>query len=344
VGFCDDQGHVALGRETCERRGCPKDWADWVRNAAESVVERVAAFRTAQDGAGKRAAHVVVSPPQDRTWSARELWDARSEAYRAAEAAGVRGGAVITHPYRTTDRADMLYETATEAGDWDRGKWSFLRDLAGDAWGGMREYVEPAPHYHMIAPVGDVQPSAAPEGWVVKRVRTFGRWDYRDVEAYRDLFGAALYTLSHAAVQQGRSTVTYFGEIHPAAFDPTEELTAGKWDRIQQLVGVAPDTSGGVGAGGSDVDELEPCDRDGCDGTIRPLDELREYLANPPAGWDRRAEYRAKAVQVWVLEEGDRPPPSVRGDELRVREWLEETGRLYHGSLTAGTEQVTLGE
>jgi hypothetical protein len=313
-----------------------------VRNASESIVERVAAFRTAESGAGKRAAHVVVSPPQDRDWSARELWEARSDAYEAAEAAGVRGGAVVTHPYRTNDRADLLYDTATERGSWDRGKWSFLRDLAGDTWGGMREYVEPAPHYHMIAAVGDVRPSEAPDGWVVERVRTFGRWDYRDVEAYRDLFGTALYTLSHAAVQQGRSTVTYFGEIHPAAFDPTEELTAAKYDRIQRLVGVAPDTSGGVGAGGTNVDEPEPCDRDGCEGTIRPLDELREYLANPPEGWDRRAEYRLKAVQVWVLEEGDRPPPSDRAREGRVRKWLDDRGRLYHGTAADRSEQVSL--
>ena len=341
TGFCE-RGHVTLGEPSCLTRDCPKDWHNWLRRAAESIVGRVGAYRTAATGADKRAAHVVVSPPQDLEWSARDVWDARSEAYDVAQAAGVQGGAMVTHPYRTNERADMLYEAATEQGEVTGGKWAFLRDLAGESWSNMRRYVEPAPHFHIVGPVGDVDPSAAPEGWVVERVRTFDRWDYRDPEAYRDMFGAAAYVLSHGAAQQGRATTTYFGEVHPASFNPEQELPSHKRERIDRWVSVAPDTEGGAGLVDGDDGTPEECPHDGCEAAVRPLSELRAFLREQQAALPRPAQRRLVALLKWSVEQSDRPPPRVRSDRRQVQTWLDKKGRMYLGLLGDGTEQGRL--
>jgi len=130
VGFCEE-GHTLLGRSSCGTRYCPDHWRDWIEDAVVNLVARLGAYREAQDGWGKRMCHVVASPPQDRRYSVQQMWDARSDAYDALEAAGVRGGASITHPYRTTPEADRLYQQSEESEE-GVGKWRFFRDLAGD--------------------------------------------------------------------------------------------------------------------------------------------------------------------------------------------------------------------
>lgn len=340
VGFCEE-GHTILGRSSCGTRSCPDHWRDWAADATAAAVYRAAAFREAAEGAGKRLSHVVVSPPQDRRYTEERLYAARSAAYEAAEAAGVRGGICVTHPYRTTEAADWLFEEAVERGDVEEGvgKWRFLREHV-DGWEELiEEYAEPSPHYHMLAAGADIDGSAAPEGWVVERVRSFDRFHKFDTEAYRDMARTAYYTLTHGAVSKGRATVTYFGEMHPSAFDPSEELTVAALDKIQREA---------VKVGGpGDREETGPseCPREGCGADVIEMVYLREYLESEE--FRRRVKGRIGGQSRWLRLRGllawsegrtDNPPPSARSSEGRMLDWLEERGR----SLTPEPSQVSL--
>jgi len=334
VGFCD-HGHVVLGRSSCGTRYCPDHWRDWIQDAVASAVARLAAYRQAAEGADKRLVHAVASPPQDRRYSARGVWATRSDAYDAFEAAGVRGGTVVTHPYRTNDRGDALFETAKEAGALEdgTGRWRFLRD-ATDGWDELGEYIEASPHYHALAPSTDIDGSAAPDGWVVERIRTFDRFHLYDAEAYEDMAATMYYVLTHGGVQDGRQLTTYFGDVHPAAFDPEEALTATEWDRIQteaaRAVGAAPEEGEGDGDGGP-----EECPEEDCEAVVRDLLYLEEQLADAewvasvrerPGGGERLAVLRG-ALAYW-RDLTDRPPPRARGDAEAFRTWLKRRGQV----------------
>lgn len=338
VGFCE-HGHVLLGRSSCGTRYCPDHWGDWAAQATASVVGRCAAYREAADGAGKRLSHVVVSPPQDRRYSEASLYSTRSEAYAIAEAAGVRGGVCVTHPYRTTEQADWLYQETTERGDVpaDYGKWRFLREHVDD-WEEAGPLIEASPHYHMLGAAEDIDPSDVPDGWVVERVRSFSRFHRWDTEAYRDMARTAYYTLTHGAVTQGRATVTYFGEVHPSRFDPSEELTAAALDRVER-------EAEAVGGPEREAVIEEGCPRDGCEAEVVDLLYLREFLSDPeavrnvrgrPGGYTRWL--RLRGLLAYTEGRTDNPPPVVRGSDGRLLDWLEERGR----TLTPEASQVSL--
>ena len=334
VGFCD-HGHVVLGRSSCGTRYCPDHWRDWLEDAVVNMVAQLAAYRYAQPmGSEKRLSHVVASPPQDRRYSARQMWETRREAYDALEAAGVRGGVTVTHPYRTNERGDNLYGTAKENGDLEEGtgKWRFLRETT-DGFEDLSRYITAEPHYHALAAGEDIDGSAAPDGWVVENIRSFEAFHPRDSKAYEDMVATAYYVLTHGASQEGRSTTTYFGEVH--SFTPSEELTATMWDRIQWEAEKAvkeeePEESGeGVSAG------PETCPVDGCDAPVHDVFYLRDYLddddwlASVRAARDGRERVQQlRGLLYWWIEGGDRPPPSARTSEPRLREWLEDKGDL----------------
>lgn len=336
VGFCE-AGHTVLGRSSCGTRYCPDHWRDWVEQATVAMVARLAAYRQAQPmGPEMRLSHVVASPPQDRDYSVRELWETRSDAYDALEAAGVRGGAVVTHPYRTNDRGDELYRTAKEAGDLEEGtgKWRFLREVT-EGPEDMSRYVEASPHYHTLAAGEDIDGAAAPEGWVVERVRSFDTFHPRDTDAYRDMAAAAYYVLTHGGVQEGRATRTTFGEIH--SFDPEEELTAAMWDRIQTEAETAVKSSrkesGGAGSG---HEEERTCPHEECSEAVHALEELPERMDSDEwrAGLASDRLARLRGTLVYYEGRADRPPPSVVVSEARFREWLEDLGKTHTPSPT----------
>jgi len=328
VGFCD-HGHVALGRSSCDTRYCPDHWRGWVRDGTEGAVARLAAFREAAEGWGKRLVHVVASPDVDRV-STERFWSLRSDAQDAVRAAGARGGYCIAHPYRTSDTADRLFEAAVRHGEWEEewGRWSFLRDWAGGDWEDWEPLIEAGPHYHFLAAVEDFDPDAIPEGWVVKNVRSFSRFEKRDLESYEDMARAAWYLRTHGAAEAHRQTATWFGEMHPAAFDPEEELGAVEWHFIQEraaeAVGLPPEET-------KEGEEEQRCEVEDCEAVVHPIEELGAYLAD--TSWVRsippKRRHRLRAVEIWVFEETVIPPPAVRSSEPRTREWLLETGRMY---------------
>jgi len=336
VGFCE-HGHTVLGRSSCGTRYCPDHWREWCEEAVISMVARLGAYREAQDmGPERRLSHVVASPPQDRRYSVGGLWDSRTDAYGAFEAAGVPGAAVVTHPYRTNDRGDELYQTARDHGELEdgTGKWAFLRE-ASEGFEDLTRYIEASPHYHALAPGQDIDGSDAPDGWVVERVRSFKTWHYRDTEAYRDMVATAYYVLTHGAVQDGRATTTYFGEVHPNSFKPEEELTAAKWDRIQHEAERAvretreeyEQEEAGRSAG------PDECPREECEAPVYDVAHLPEYLDDEE--WvssvrcrtnGRRRLARLRGVFIWWDGRSDRPPPSAAISKERLREWLYNLG------------------
>ena len=337
VGFCE-HGHTVLGQSSCGTRYCPDHWRDWLEDAVISMVARMAAYRQAVEGAEKRVSHVVASPPQDRRYTAREMWKARKDSYGVLHDAGVRGGPVITHPYRTSDRGDQLYATAQESGEVeeDTGKWAFLRDLADD-WDKMSRYIEAAPHYHVpIAPAKDVQPEGSGD-WVIKRIRTMRAFHLRDTESYRDMVASAYYVLTHGATQEGKQTTTWFGDVHPASFNPEEALTAAEWSRIEMEAEKAvkedpgaEEDERGVSAG------PDECPTEECEAAVRDLLYLPEYLADEEwveegqRGRDGRERLaRLRGAYAWWENRTDRPPPHVQMDEERMRNWLEDRGEAF---------------
>jgi hypothetical protein len=332
VGFCED-GHVALGRSSCDTRYCPDHYLGWVRDGTVGAVERLAAFRHAAEGWGKRLLHVVASPEVDRV-SADRFWSLRSDAQEAVRDAGVRGGYCIAHPYRTSEAAEELFRTAVQEGDLDPdvGRWTFLRRLAGGNWDRWESLVEAGPHYHFLAACEDFDPEAVPDGWVVKNVRSFSRFDRHNAESFEDMARAAWYLRTHGAAEDFRQTATWFGEMHPASFDPGEELTAAAWDGIQrqaaEAVGVPIEEMRDVEAG-EDAERM--CEVEDCEAVLRDIEDLRTFTSD--ASWmrslppDRRN--RLRAAEIWLFEETVTPPPSVRSSEEQLREWLLETGRMY---------------
>jgi hypothetical protein len=251
------------------------------------------------------------------------------------QAAGARGGYCIAHPYRTSDAAERLFRTAIQEGDLDErtGRWTFLRRLAGGDWDRWQSFIKPGPHYHFLAACEDLDPDAVPDGWVVENVRSFSRFEKRDMESYEDMARAAWYLRTHGAAEEHRQTATWFGEMHPASFDPEEELGATEWhfiqDRAAEAVGVPLEDMRDpqVEMDGSE----QICDVEDCEAVLHGIEDLHTFTSD--VAWMRslppKRRHRIRAVEIWMFEETIIPPPSVRSSEERTQEWLLETGRQY---------------
>jgi hypothetical protein len=296
--------------------------------------------------------HAVASPPQERRYSADRLYKTRSESYEAFEAAGVRGGVTVTHPYRTNERGESLFATAAKEGDLEEGtgRWRFLRNVTDD-WDDLSRYIEASPHYHSLAAAEDVNGGAAPDGWVVKNIRSLANFHIHDTESYRDMVASFYYILTHGAVQRGRQMTTYFGEVHPASFDPEEELTATEWSRIQMeteraVKGVEEEGDGEGSAG------PEECPHEECEAVVRDLVYLDEYL-NDEEWCEKVREFVDGGERLAILRGTrafwsgltDRPPPSARSSEDRFRDWLKRRGQIRapeSGGRSGHTQQIGL--
>lgn len=346
VGFCE-HGHVLLGRSSCGCRYCRDHWRDWDENAVKPILRRLAAYRQAAEGWGRRLVHVVASPPQDRRYSVREFWSTRSDSYEVFEAAGVRGGVCAAHPYRTADAGDELYRTAIQQGDIDAdyGRWRFLREIS-EGWDDLTHYIEAAPHYHALAPAEDVRGDRAPSGWVVDNMGSLSRFEIDDPECYEEMAARAYYILSHAADQRGRQCTTYFGELHPSTFDPEEELTDEELATIDEMIAATVGVDDGDGSGHGP----EECPTEGCEAPVLDLMYLDEYLDDEEwvaqvrdrvDGGDRLATLRGTNLYIRGLT--DRPPPSAQTDSEALKRWLKDRGARTSGrsNRSPSTQQST---
>lgn len=351
VGFCED-GHVHLGQSSCQTRFCPSHWRDWTERAVVKIVERLAAYRQVQPmGSQKRLSHVVVSPPQDDRYSARAMYKTRTDAYDALRDAGVRGGSIVTHPFRVNEDGKHLCRTLRQQGEFEEntGDWRILREVT-DGFDELEEYITAEPHYHCLAAAEDIDSAAAPDDWIVERIRTFSAFHPRDSEAYEDMARTAYYLLTHGAVGSylnGDSelvtgtTTTYFGEVHPNAFNPSEELTTALWDRIQReaeaAVGVSVEDEKDGDGGQAE------CPRDDCEALLRPLEDLDSYLSDVRQyeGWFRSLDFEQQC-EIWGLWTwlGDTPPPG-RATEPPGEEDGEKRHDLPPGGLDRTPDKPT---
>ncbi|MFC7078295.1 hypothetical protein, partial [Haloarcula halophila] len=227
--------------------------------------------------------------------------------------------------------------------DEDTGRWEFLRELSED-WADLTRYIEASPHYHTLGAAPDVQPDDAPDGWVVERIRSMEPFYYDKPESYESMVAPAYYVLTHSAVEDGKHSLTYFGDVHPASFNPEEELTAAVWSRIQmeaeKAVRGATEDAEDDGSGGP-----AECPEEDCAAAVVDVYYLREYLDDEEwassvraAGRGRERWLRLKGLLLWWDEGGDRPPPSVQASEEKMKNWLEVQGE----SVTPRARQVSL--
>jgi hypothetical protein len=195
----------------------------------------------------------------------------------------------------------------------------------------MDRYIEAAPHYHALAPAEDVRGDHAPEGWVVDNMGSLSRWDIDDEECYEEMASRAYYILSHGAEQPDKQMTTYFGEVHPASFDPEEELTTAELMKIEEMVEevVGIDDGATIGSGEKEC----PCED--CEAAVIDLIYLDDYLDDDEwvssvrdlvDGGERLAKLRGTHAYIQGLT--DRPPPSAQTDSEGLQRWLKRQGAL----------------
>lgn len=349
AGFCEG-GHIQVGaRSPCTNRGCPHHWPRWRREAARSMVERLAAARyLAGEGAERRLVHLVTSPPQDKRWTTTLFWEQRKVAYEKAEEAGARGAYCIPHAYRPSDAGNELWAdlggpAKALAGTVERGKWREFREAAGDDWAAMKPLIEVAPHFHQPALARDIDGETAKEieaatGWTVGNIRSLAPFyvDESEVppmavlddsgrivrsktevarQGYESMARLAFYILEHGSVQPEtgdlprRNTVTSWGEVNTV--NP-EDLPPEVWAEIQRRVDEAlPGRSREEGEEGEGV---RRCQRDGCEEPVRPISELVDRMADPDHTWweglDFDQQCECLGAAQWMSH---KPPPGIAG-------------------------------
>jgi len=324
-GVCE-AGHIQLARSSCELRRCPDHWREWDTRGTESAVARLAAYREAQSHAwDKRMVHVVLSPEWGERVTERRLWQRRSEAQQIAKDVGMRGGYMVVHPYRLTSELDELYRTAKDHGlPGDYKKWRFARELTGGRWDHLKRYLSVHPHYHVIGPARDVDVSGV-DGWVVKKLSTLPRHELRDPEAYEATARVAWYQRSHAAHQAGRHSASWFGEVHPASFDPEAEL-ADRWAVVLDMANHAVEPPG--------ADDEAVCGCEDCEAPVFEMYELASRMAT--LEWwstlDGTIKNQLLGLKLYWVDGMAVPPPDVAVDSERLLAWFERKGwEVAHG-------------
>ena len=315
--FCKTCGKPHMGPQKCEHRECRDCWRKWRLERAGAATERLAGARRAAEGAGKRLVHVVASPPNPtdaatpRSERVRTLTDwekAKKRAYALAKEHGVRGGLLIPHGWRVREEAKQLYRELKGAGEiGDMGIWAWVRDRPED-WRTLTYW---SPHFHILGLARDVEASTPEEddGWIVKRVDSFPRFNLTDKETYRPMFRATAYLLSHAGIEpdEGKQAVRWFGSLSPGrhGISLDEELADWEQSAIERNV----EDLGVPGA----AEEAATCNEEGCEGSLAPVWSAGSALADP--SWceqiGRETEAELAAAFEWAIGEV-MPPPGAR--------------------------------
>jgi hypothetical protein len=171
---------------------------------------------------------------------------------------------------------------------------------------------------------------------------SLSRFDIDDLGCYEEMAQRLAYILSHGAEQLDKMMTTYFGEVHPAAFDPAEELTDEELAKIDEMVEAAVGLDEGHGP--------EECPHEGCECRVMDLIHLDELLDDDEwvqsvrdhtDGGERLAILRG--TQAYIKGLTDRPPPSAQSDPEGLRRWLKRQGALTtdRSNRSPATEQST---
>ena len=384
LGFCQD-GDPQLGtKRQCGSRKCPMHWNQWRKSAVKAIVKRLAAYRATQEGKGRRLLHTVAAPDPEQRWTIQRFWKTRKKVYELFQEHGGRGGTAIPHGFRPTDEAKGIFGSAVDNGfDREKGIWRFLRGFSED-WKDLRNYLDVSPHVHgMVAWEdldGDKLEDELPEGWVIHNVRSLSSFflDESEVpayyqlddnmkiertkqevvrEGYEDMIRLGMYLLSHSAVQipagegiDRKQTVTYFGDVHPNSFDPSEELGEEDLAKIEHTVDALVG-NGDVALEEEQDDTMAPgdvCQCEDCEQPVYGLEKLADYMARPEWVNGLEPEQRCQMVGLKVYL-GDSPSPGTGGKgagpppggfnrsaasadpgltgRAGFREWLRQLGR-----------------
>lgn len=338
--FCDECGEPHLGASRCEQRTCPDCWAAWSRRRAEKITRRLGAARHVEpEGLASRGIHGIASPPEGEIRTLTDVKQGYRDAYELAKEKGVRGGVVIFHGFRVTDRGKRLFAEAQERGAWvpeEDGKlWAFVRSREkriergigeGAEW---RSLVYWSPHYHILGLCEDFEADdpEAQDGWVARRIRPLDSFQLHEDAGYEDMVGAARYLLSHSTFETDTSKdcVRWFGSLATTKFSPEEELSEGALSVVERK---AREAAGVVDERGEGPGEEEPDPCENCGGTSRsPIWEAGGALMDP--GWcdriGREQERKLTAAFEWAIGERH-PPPGLKRprSEEEAREVLEE--------------------
>jgi len=170
----------------CDRPECPTCWPTWADRQARRAAERLKAAVELMAKAGLRPGklkHVVISPPQD--WARQLILEGpegarklKAAATKILKAAGLQGGAVVFHPWRTTARGRGRYRKG-------------------------QNYL--SPHYHVIG-----------HGFVMNAAdfaTKYPGWTYKNIGMRDEPAATVAYLLSHAGVRPGSHVLSWFGSM-----------------------------------------------------------------------------------------------------------------------------------
>jgi len=326
---CPACGDIHYGSHNCGRRSCPDCWGIWAKPAALRATVRIQAFRETQpDNYLRQLVHTTVSPPEGAITTIQGYREGRSEALDLAKEKGIRGGAVVPHPFRPNEKGKTLYREETGDDPDAPGLWVWLRNTIDD-W---REFVEWSPHYHVIGMgTPDMDPGGAEKdgGWLYHFIGSFDRYERRDRASYESVYGAFRYLLSHTGWHEDdpMDAVTWFGDLANNKF--VDDATAS-WqiekppDAVMRTIErIAEEVAGGEleeDRDGAAEDEDRECSE--CGEVMIDVFDVPVYLdrADP----DPEVRERMQAAYDWRLRRSV-PPPGLRfpQTEEQAREAFE---------------------
>lgn len=152
-----------------------ENWRGWrSKFSTIAALYVLGARHYAAEGDGRRAVHVVFSPPQADVQSLSSVRHWRARATEIAQEAGIRAGMASFHGYRVQREAveefeSHIYNTPYADTATDVLLWEWLRR------GNWRNYVNWGPHIHIVG-LCDYMDDYDGEG-VLHRLRTFAEYD-----------------------------------------------------------------------------------------------------------------------------------------------------------------------
>lgn len=225
VDYCQDCGKYEARFYHCNSWSCPECYFWTAARAARRLEERLEGVQKAYSFIGKfpgRVAHVVFSVPPTE-YKNFDYKAARKKLIKYCKQIGISGGSVVFHPYRVKNefRAKLLRVLKNEGTP--GGIWRAVHENRLNL-GSWREYVDFAPHFHVLG----FYPK------VLVKSDTFFKvtgWTYKaiDIKNTRNVYRTARYILTHHAVLEGHNVV-YFGI---ASYSKTSVTKEKKYEAVK---------------------------------------------------------------------------------------------------------------
>lgn len=203
--ICPKCGTWKEASKNCRRATCPKCYHTWCWIQAKRTVLRLKRGREIfkrELGRAWRIVHFMISVPRGE-------WDrfddhypsAKRKAYKLLKKAGIKGGAMIPHPWR--------WKCASCGGDM-AGSWTVNEETGKPEQknkycvkcGSERAKRVKGPHWHIIG-----------YGWtrLTKEIEKATGYVIKNIGLVNNPGGTVWYQLTHCGIREGRQVVTYFG-------------------------------------------------------------------------------------------------------------------------------------